>query len=288
MHLTRRRSPIDIHDSWVHVTSIGGDVDSNWRFKSLPSTPFSTPPDEKELEEMFKVAKDSTVCQPIVIPPRNDDFGRPRGDLPQLIGPESSTLPKAGGNRPLHALANGIAAAIAQPDFKFVIGKAPPEPAPEASPTSPRSPGRTMSWQLLSPVTDQRMSLPPIQIPPLDNSSSPGTPVSDEIPTPSSANAHGVVVSPVLESPLSERLQDYIAAYLSTIPLENMRTLETILEDEDDDDSDAQSEHTIVPRDKEKIPDTPVTRSSIYSFHTANASIITSPVSPSESDWPII
>ncbi|CAE6447601.1 unnamed protein product [Rhizoctonia solani] len=183
------------------------------------------------------------------------------------------------------ALANGIVAAIAQPDFKLVIGEAPSESASEASPPSPQTPERAMSWQLLSPINDQRMSLPPIQIPQLDNSSGPGTPISDELPTPLSAHGHGIVVSPVIESPLSEKLQDYIAAYLSTIPIENMRTLETILEDEDDDDSDAQSEHTIVPRDKDKIPDTPVTRSSIYSFHTANASILTTPISPAESDW---
>ncbi|EUC63153.1 hypothetical protein RSOL_481440 [Rhizoctonia solani AG-3 Rhs1AP] len=182
------------------------------------------------------------------------------------------------------ALANGIATAIAQPEFKLVIGEASSEPASESSPLSPRSPERAMSWQILSPISDQRMSLPPIQIPQLDNSSGPSTPISDELRTPSSTHSHRVLVSPVLESPLSEKLQHYIAAYLSTIPIENMRTLETILEDDDDDDSDAQSEHTIVPRDKEKVPDTPVTRSSMYSFHTANASMLT-PISPSDSEW---
>ncbi|CAE7067969.1 unnamed protein product [Rhizoctonia solani] len=283
MHLTRRRPSIDINESWVHVTSIGAEVDSSWRFKSLPSTPFSTPPDEKELEDLLNPTKSIVVSQPVAIPPRNEDHA-PRGDLPQLIGQGSC---KPGGNRPLHALANGLATAIAQPDFRLVIGGPSPEPAPEASSPSPspQSPGRAMSWQLLSPINDQRASLPPIQIPQLDHSSGPGTPISDELRTPSSAHGHGVVVSPVLESPLGERLQDYIAAYLSTMPIENMRTLETILEDEDDDDSDAQSEHTIVPREKEKVPDTPVTRSSIYSFHTANASILTSPISPSDSDW---
>ncbi|KDN35328.1 hypothetical protein RSAG8_11662, partial [Rhizoctonia solani AG-8 WAC10335] len=270
MHLTRRRPSIDINESWVHVTSIEADVDSGWRLKSLPSTPFSTPPDEKELEDLFNATKDAAVSQPIPIPPRNDDH-IPRGDLPQLIGQESCTPPKPGGNRLSH-------------DFRLVMGEAPSEPSSEVSPPSPRRSDRAMSWQLLSPVNDQRVSLPPIQIPQLDSSSGPSTPISDEIRTPSSADGHGVVVSPVLESPLSERLQDYVAAYLSTIPIENMRTLETILED-DDDDSDAQSEHTVVPRDREKIPDTPVTRSSIYSFHTANASILASPISPCGSDW---
>ncbi|KAG8733528.1 hypothetical protein FRC11_005530 [Ceratobasidium sp. 423] len=176
-------------------------------------------------------------------------------------------------------VANGIATAIARPDFRLVIGEAPPEPSSEVPVTSPASPERAMSWQLVSPITDKRVSLPPIQVPQLENSSGPSTP-SDELQTPSSAHGHGVIVSPVIESPLSERLQDYIAAHLATLPFENMRTLETILEDEDDDDdSDAQSEHTIVPREKEKIPDTPVTQSSIYSFHTANGSVPTSPIS---------
>ncbi|CAE6455930.1 unnamed protein product [Rhizoctonia solani] len=202
---------------------------------------------------------------------------------------------KALANSVLQALtlASGIATAIARPDFILVSGEASPEPASEAPlPSPPPSPPlssprqeKPMSWQLLSPI-NTRVSLPPIQVPQLDNSSDPVTPISDELKTPSSAYGHGVLVSPILESPINERIQAYINAYISAIPIENMRILETILEDEDDnDDSDAESEHTIVPRDKDKIPDTPVTQSSIYSFHTANASIPTSPASFFEHDW---
>ncbi|KAJ1303064.1 hypothetical protein OPQ81_011265 [Rhizoctonia solani] len=299
MHLTRRRPSIDINDSWVHVTSVGADVDLNWMLKSLPSTPFSTPPDEKELEDLFKATEDIAVSHPIAISPRKDDH--PRGDSPQLIGQRSLTPPKPGGNRPLHATCgpkvlafsvaqalawvNRIATGVAAPDFGPVVGQAPLEPASETFPTSSSGPEGAMSRHLLSPISNKRACLSPIQVPQLDSSSGPGTPISDELPTPSSTQGHGVVVSPLFESPLSERLQEYIATYLSAIPIENMRTLETILEDDDDDDeSDTQSEHTIVPKDKEKIPDTPVTQSSIYSFHTAIASIPTSPISLSELD----
>ncbi|KAF8693852.1 hypothetical protein RHS03_08305, partial [Rhizoctonia solani] len=296
MHLTRRRPTIDPNDSWVHVTAVGSDMDSSWRIKSLPNTPFSTPPEEKELEDLFRTAKDSSTPQAATVPVRGDDRP-PRGDLSQLIGQGSCTLPKPGGHRPVYALAisivdalavtHRIATAIAQPEFTVVVSAAPPEPVsevpPPSPPPSPPRPDRPANWPLLSPI-NTRVPLHPIQVPQLDNSSDPVTPISDELKTPSSTYVHGVLVSPILESPISEKIQAYINAYVSTIPIENMRTLETILEDEDDTgDSDAESEHTIVPRDR--ILDTPVTQSSIYSFHTANASIPTTPVSFFEHDW---
>jgi hypothetical protein len=100
MHLTRRRPSIDIDDNWVHVTSVGSGMDSSWRIRSLPSTPFSTPPDEKELEDLFRAAKDIPISQSTPVPLRNNEH-TPRGDLPQLIG-QGSCTDKPGGNRPVY------------------------------------------------------------------------------------------------------------------------------------------------------------------------------------------